>query len=194
MDKLEIKVMEQLLGSHIPLESEGLAWDLPIEVPIESLDGRSFQQFDIRQPIKMGGLGIRSNAETSPVAFIGGLEQSLPHLVGVNGVCYQLHPLIGNMDQNDTRWQPLIESGCRTGKELLQSWKLLQTEAIQCSTYLCQEVQDPLASKVEAAGNGSKDGSTRSKLVQQREEWRGAVLKEALSRMKGQRQRPVLLG
>ena len=194
MDKLELKVLEQLLGSHIPLEGEGLAWDLPIKVPIESLDGRSFQQFVVRQPIKMGGLGLRSNEETSPVAFIGGLEQSLPHLGGATGVCQQLTSQIGDMKniKNDTRWQPLIESGCRTGKELLESWKLLQTEAIQCSTYLCQEVQEPLASKVESAGNGSEDGSTRSKLVQQREELRGAVLKEALSRMKGQRKRPVL--
>ena len=193
MDKLEMKVLEHLMGSHIPLESEGLTWDLPIRVPIENLDGRTFQHFAIRQPIKMGGLGIRSNIETSPVAFIGGLEQSLPHLVGSNGVCKNLTSLIGNMKSGaDSRWDQLIKSGCRTGNELLQSWKVLQTEAIQCSTYLCQELQEPLSSKVEGLGNGSDDGSTRSELVQQREELRGAVLKEALSRMKGQRKRPVL--
>ena len=63
---------------------------------------------------------------------------------------------------------------------------------MQCSTYLCQELQEPLSSKVEGLGNGSDDGSTRSEVVQQREELRGAALKEALSRMKGQRNRPVL--
>ena len=73
MDMLEIKILEKLIGSHIPLEKEGLGWDLPINVPIENLNRRSFQQFVIRQPIKMGGLGIRSNVETSPAAFIGGL-------------------------------------------------------------------------------------------------------------------------
>ena len=193
MDMLEIKILEKLIGSHIPLEKEGLGWDLPINVPIENLNGRSFQQFVIRQPIKMGGLGIRSNVETSPAAFIGGLEQALPHFVGENGVCQQLTTLIGQANgHTGARWQPLIQSGCRTGKELLNAWNILQTEATQCSTFLCQELQEPLSTRVEAAGNGSDDGSTRRKVVQQREELRGAVLKEALSRITGQRQRHVL--
>ena len=45
---------------------------------------------------------------------------------------------------------------------------------------------------VEGAGEGANDGSTRRKVVQQREELRGAVLKEALTRLPNQRLRPVM--
>ena len=73
MDKIELTVLEKLLGMHIPLQGEGLGWECPLFLPIEGLDGRSFQQWVLRQPIKMGGLGLRSKVETSPAAFIGGL-------------------------------------------------------------------------------------------------------------------------
>ena len=61
---------------------EGLGWDCPLHVPIDGLETRSFQQWVIRQPVKMGGLGLRNQIELSPAAFIGGLEQALPHFTG----------------------------------------------------------------------------------------------------------------
>ena len=65
MDSLQIKVMEILLGLKIPLQGEGFGWDCPLRLPIDNLDGRSFQQWVIRQPVKSGGCGLRSNDETS---------------------------------------------------------------------------------------------------------------------------------
>ena len=70
---------------------EKIAWDahpyargaaglgLPLQLPIDDLDGRSFQQWVIRQPVKSGGFGLISKVEVIPAAFIGGLEQALPH-------------------------------------------------------------------------------------------------------------------
>ena len=29
------------------------------------------------------------------------------------------------------RWQPLIDSGCRTGTELVRAWQVLQTEVLE---------------------------------------------------------------
>ena len=178
MDRLQMKVMGKLVGMNIPLVGEGLCWDCPLWLPIQGLDGRSFQQWVMRQPIKSGGFG--------------GLEQSLSYFTGEGGVCPQLGRVLGDWTgQNGTRWQPLLQSGCRTGRELAASWETLQSEARQCSTFLDQELEGHLAVEVGGIGGGSVDGSTRRAVVQQREEIRGAVLKEALVRMDNSTLKPV---
>ena len=192
MDTLMARVLEGLVGMHIPMVGEGLGWDCPLNVPIEGLETRTFQQWTIRQPVKMGGLGLRSQVELSPAAFIGGIEQALPHFVGSNGICQQLAGVLGGgQEQADRRWFPLLQSGCRTGVELSQAWSLLQREATQCAEYLGQELVGPLAVPVEGVGEGAVDGRTRKLVVQDREELRGAVMKVALSRLPDQQLRPV---
>ena len=154
----------------IPLQGEGLGWDCPLWLPINGLDGRSFQHWVIRQPVKSGGFGLRSKVETSPVAFIGGLEQSLPHFPGDGGVCPQLGGVLGDWTgQDDRRWQHLLQSGCRTGREMAVSWEILQRQAQQCCTFLGQDIDGHLAINVEGTGQGSTDGSTCREVVQQRE-------------------------
>ena len=64
-------------------------------------------------------------------------------------------------------------------------------EARQCSTFLDQDLEGPLAVEVEGIGGESVDGSTRRAVVQQREELRGGVLKEALARMDNATLKPV---
>ena len=68
-----------------------------MNVPIHGLDGKSFQEFVVRQPIRFGGLGIRSREELSPAAFIGAVELSLPDFVGDRGVCPQLENVVGTV-------------------------------------------------------------------------------------------------
>ena len=139
----------------------------------------------------MGGFGLRSKVETSPAAFIGGLEQALPHFTGEGGICPALRQVLGDWSgQQDKRWQQLLQSGCRTGLEFSRCWDILQGEARECSAYLGQELDGHLAVPIEGVGEGSVDGSTRRSVVQQREELRGAVMKEALSRLDST-QRPV---
>jgi hypothetical protein len=84
-----------------------------------------------------------------------------------------------------------LESGCRIGRELAVSWETLQREARQCCTFLSQDLDGHLATAVEGIGEGSEDGSTRKAIVQQREELRGAVLTEALTRMNDSTLKPV---
>ena len=123
----------------------------------------------IRQPVKSGGFGLRSKLETSPAAFIGGLEQSLPHFTGDRGICPQLGGVRGDWTgQDERRWQQLLESGCRTGREVAVSWGKLQGEARQCCTFLGQNIDGQLATEVEGIGGSSVDGSTRRAVVQQR--------------------------
>ena len=57
---------------------------------------------------------------------------------------------------------------------------MLQTEAEQCCTFLGQDLDRHLAVPIQGIGEGSVDGKTRGLVVQQREELRGAILKEAL--------------
>ena len=45
---------------------------------------------------KNGGLGLRKQVELSPAAYIGGLEQALPHFTGEGGVCQQLKGVLGD--------------------------------------------------------------------------------------------------
>ena len=93
--------------------------------------------------------------------------------------------------QVDRRWQPLLQSACRTGREFSQAWAVLQREATQCAEYLGQDLVGTLSVAVEGAGDGSVDGSTRKAVVQQREELRGTVLKVALTRLTDLNARPV---
>ena len=71
------------------------------------------------------------------------------------------------------------------------SWETLQGEARQCSTFLDQDLEGQLAVEVEGIGGDSVDGSTRRAVVQQREELRGGVLKEALAKMDNSTLKPV---
>ena len=50
----------------------------------------------IAYQVKMGGVGIRSQGEINPTAFIGGLEQALPHFIVAGGVCQQLAGVTGD--------------------------------------------------------------------------------------------------
>ena len=67
----------------------------------------------------MGGLGLRSQAALAPVAYMAGLEQTIPFFAGEKGICPELADIVGvEEDGVGRRWEPLLASGCRTGQEL----------------------------------------------------------------------------
>ena len=121
------------------------------------------------------------------------MEQVLPSFVGTKGVCQQLAHLIGSMEDTQLRWQTLLQSGCRTGQELATAWQTLQDEAQHLCDFLGKDVDVPLAVSVEAIGEGSTDGSTRKRIVEQRETLRGSALTKALEIYDDQTARPVLV-
>ena len=75
--------LEQLAGQpHIARGEEGAGVECVLDLArVPSLSGRSYQRFLVAQPVKLGGLGIRSLVETRHPAFLGGLEQALPFMV-----------------------------------------------------------------------------------------------------------------
>ena len=129
----------------------------------------------IRQPVRLGGFGFRSLADTVGPAFIGALEQSVPFFCGENGICPQLAEQLGGEEcfgeeaTGDERWRVMLNSGCREGEELRKVWNLLKLEEEQAAAWLGEEVQENLGAQVERVGGNSTDGSTRGKVSEERD-------------------------
>ena len=149
-------------------------------------EGWSFAAWVARQPVKLGGMGLRSLGELCRPAFLGAMEQALPRLH--RGFCPALAPIVGGEEvfgdaaASDDRWRVLLASGSRIGVEFSQSWTELQREAQAAAAWLGGEVEGPLANPVASAGDGSTSGKTRSLIVEQRERQMGRVLEESLLR------------
>ena len=58
MDKILWEVLELTATSSIPRVGEGRSWDCVVDIP--DLQRRSFQDWVVRKPIKLGGLGLVS--------------------------------------------------------------------------------------------------------------------------------------
>ena len=113
MDQILWDVLELAASSNIPRAGEGRSWECMVGVP--GLQSRSYQDWVVREPVRLGGMRLRSQADLSSAAFLGALEQTLPSFVGERGVCPQLAHLVGDSQDTNERWAPLIESGSRTG-------------------------------------------------------------------------------
>ena len=103
MDDVVWSVLDNLVGYHIPLENEDLGWDYEVQVPIEALSNKTFQSWVSQLPIKLGGLGLRSQVALAPVAYLACLEQTVPFFIGERGVCPQLSHLVGKEEDRAGR-------------------------------------------------------------------------------------------
>ena len=178
MDSVIWMVLEKVAGFSIPREDEGLGWENCLDIPVTQLTGRSFQSWVGGLPIRLGGLGLRCQEELAPLAYLGALEQALPFFGGEDGICPQLSHLVGESALD--RWRPLIQSGCRTGNELMALWENQQHLMRQCYSFLGEEMEGPFASPVEGVGDGSVDGSSRKRLGEVREQVFARVMKRGL--------------
>ena len=184
-------MLEHATKLHIPKGEEGLGVECTLQVPgIAFLQGRSFQNILIRQPVKQGGLGLRSMEETSLAAFVGGVEMALPHFTGDEGICVLLADQVGRV-QGHNRWETFLEAGSQTASEFSRARSSLQQDTQACSTFLGKQLEGELAASMESAGLDRTDGSTRSLIVQQREGLRHEVLTLALQRHCDRLARPV---
>ena len=186
-------ILEKTAGSNIPQRQGDIHPDGVTIISIPGLQERSYQDWVVRQPIMLGGFGLRSQSDLSPAAFIGATEQILPSFVGVKGICPQLAHLLGSMEDSSQRWRLLYDSGCRTGQELQLTWETLQGEALSLCDYLGQDLDVPLAMSADAIGEGSIDGSTRKRITEQREMLWGSALSKALETHPNQLARPVMV-
>ena len=109
-------------------------------------------------------------------------------------MCQLLEPLLGDLHKGSetNRWATLASHAqVRTGREMAAAYATLQSEARECSAFLQEELEGPLAVPLIAFGEGCSTGHTRKLIVQQREKLRGAVLSQALQQYPDQTARPV---
>ena len=97
LDNLLWSMLEKSSGLHIPREEEGSGTECVLDVPVRGLQGQSFQHWLVRLPVRERGMGLRSQIETIPSAFIGSVEMSLPFLCGEDGQLKQLTPVVGDI-------------------------------------------------------------------------------------------------
>ena len=179
-------ILETATGLLIPRQDQGLGWECVLPIPVQGRGGRSFQEWVVRLPVRLGGFGLRSLEETAGVAFLGALEQSVPSFPGPQGICPALEQEMGGLDcfgegaPEETRWAVMLRSGCREGVELSHVWRSLQQEEQDSARWLGVEVQNAISKEVEGMGEGSVNGSTRGLVVKERDTTRGRLIKKAL--------------
>ena len=191
MDQLLHNMLECATDLTIPRSDMGRGVECCPQPPVTRQQGKSYQDWMVGLPIRLGGMGMRSMVDVSLVAYIGSVEQALPHFVGTEGVCQQLTNILGGMRDSGSRWRELLASGSRTGVELQLAWNILRDEAMQSSQYLDRDMSGPLQVSVEGAGDGRVDGSTRRLTTTWLEDTRASVLKKALEFYPDQSARPV---
>ena len=121
-----------------------------LNLPVDTLQLKSFQEISVRLPIRLRGFGLRSFVETSPQAFIGGVEQAL-----------------GGGEAEQGWWRTLLESGSRTGVEYGACWTQLQGEGQQIATFIGKELDGTLAAGAAVAEDGRAGASCRQALTVQ---------------------------
>ena len=191
------EILQDVVGFSIPVLStrESANWDCPLSVPIQGRNNMCYASWILRQPIKLGGAGLRSYEELCRPAFIGAVEQALPRLC--QGFCPMLSGVVGGEESFgqgviwEGRWTTFLESGSTAGWEFREAWQFLRQEAEVAAEWLGRDVEGPLKEDVESAGEGRTSGETRSMLVEAREKLMGLLLIKALQEFPNQRCRPV---
>ena len=192
LDSVFWSMLERAAGQQIPRADVGLGYECMLDLPVESMAGKSFQELFVRTPIKLRGFGLRSLVESVPAAFIGGVERSVSAFGGEEGVCRKLEHLLGGGGEGTQWWRHLLDSDTCTGREFHECWNFLQQEARECSEYLGRELDGTISAGPDIAAELREGGSSRQLLTEQREELREAVLREALLRHPNQTARPAI--
>ena len=199
LDKQLWKILESATGLSIPQSATTSTWNCVLTMPVEGRSNRSFQDWVVRQPVRLGGFGFRSLLDTVGPAFIGALEQAVPSFCGENGVCPQLADVTGGEEcfgedaPGEGRWRVMLNSGCREGEELRRVWTKMKLEEEQAATWLGIEVQENLSLNVESVGGPSTDGSTRGKVSEERDKTWAKLIVRGLGDhpLQGRSNRPV---
>ena len=154
---------------------------------VSNLWGRSYQCLLASQPVKLGGLGLRSLVETRHPWRLGD-GSAVPGQQ--RAMCYASCTQ-SEGSEGSRRWAEMLEAGSCTSTEFPAGWDQLAGEARSICNYLGEEPSGYLADAIEGVGGNSTDGSTRTKVVQQREGLRPKLLVRAFAAHPHQDARPV---
>ena len=102
MDKLLWNMVEKATELSIPKVNEGKGVECCLQLPVARHQGRSYQDWMIRTPVRLGGFGLRSMKDISLPAFLGAVEQSLPHFLGEEGIFHSLKMCLWRSEMGST--------------------------------------------------------------------------------------------
>ena len=176
LDTVAWSLFERAAGQHVPRREEGLGTECVLGVPVDTMEGQSFQEILVRLPIRLRGFGLRSFADTALTAFIGGVELALGG---------------EEVEGEGSWWRALLDSDSRTAREYSNCWDILQREGEQASGFLNLELTGALATGPAIVEQSRPGESCRQVVTKEREELKEAVLREALVRHPDQSARPV---
>ena len=75
MDRILLSMVQKATGLAIPLVDQGIGVEHCPRPPVTRVAEKLYQNWMMRTPVRLGGMGLRSVAETSLAAFVGGVEQ-----------------------------------------------------------------------------------------------------------------------
>ena len=188
------QVLEASTGFDIPREDRGQEGDFVVRMPVTGLNGRSFQDWAIRLPVKLYGWGFRSLKETCAPAYLGTLETSIPRMGDISPIMTGTWGGVecwGEGRDIMTRWRTVLSSGCKEGVEMRKAWDSLTQEANESAEWLGKEAEEVFTVPVAALGMGSVSGETRGKIVGAREKTRALLLEKSLDEHRPKRDRPA---
>ena len=175
-------MLQAAVGFEIP---RGEAGD-KVACPVGELDGRSYQEWVVRLPIRLHGWGLRSLKETCGPAYFGALETAIPFMAARDKLCTQMETDWGGEEcwgeaaEPSNRWRVVLESGCLEGRELQRWFQMLQSEATEAGPYLGEPPDPLLNSDLQGLGGSSVSGATRGLVVEARDMLRSRLLTKAL--------------
>ena len=187
-------VLEATTGFTIPRGHRGDEGDLVVRTPVTGLDLQSFQQWQVRLPVKLHGWGLRSLEETCSPAYLATLETSIPRMGSISPVMSATwggDECWGRGAPNGTRWRIVQGSGCEEGTEMVMSWQKLTMEAREAAEWMEREMEPVFTVAVSGLGEGSVSGETRGKIVSAREKTRALLLNKALAEHRPKKDRPA---
>ena len=184
--------LEAITGFTIPRGDRGQEGDMVINVPVEGLEGRSFQEWAIRLPIKLHGWGLRRLEEICLPAYLGTLETSIPQMGEISPIMTGVWGGVecwGNTADMKTRWSKVLSSGCQEGIEMTRGWEVLTKEARETADWLGKDIEKVFSTPLAGLGNGSVSGKTRGDIMSAREKTRSLLMSKALSQHRPKRDR-----
>ena len=188
------KELETLVGIEIPKGNRGQEGDLVIKLPIDSLNGMSYQEWVIRLPVKLHGWGFRSLREICAPAYLGTLETSVSRMKEISPSLVEIwggEDYWGSRADFSQRWSKLLSSNCLEAFEVQRAWDLLTAEASKSAEWLGIEIEQVFNVPLIGIGDGSVNGNTRTEIVSARERTRVQLLDKALSLHLPKKTRPA---
>ena len=196
LDKELFKLLEEVCGTKIPSNYNAETnHDFKITVGGEGGLRVPLAQLLVRQPVKQGGMGLRSQKSLCLPAFLGAVERSIPRMADgfsdILGEKFGGREVFGPDASPMTRWQQTLDSDTRLGREFRLAWEELVREAQWTATYLDQEIEGPLGGTIESLGQGSTDGATRGKIWEVKERNMAKTISKRLEEFVDRDARPV---